>query len=136
MKSNLFTPLAVIYAKLSGLFLNIMGEHIVVSSDLISSAKFSLQVKRGCDAMEPMVVFIAGVIAFPASYKDKLKGLGVGLSIIFFLNILRIISLYYTGIFFPAFFEMMHVEVWQVLFIIIAITFWFKWLQWLMAKRS
>ena len=89
LENNVFTPLVNTYAFLGGKFLSLLGFENTVSGDLISSSQFSVGIKKGCDAAEPMAIFIAGVVAFPARLRDKLAGLGVGLVILFFLNIIR-----------------------------------------------
>ena len=133
---HLFTPLVNFYATLSGSLLALFGYSNTVSGDMVYSSQLSVAVKKGCDALEPMAIFAAGVVAFPAGLKPKLTGIGIGLAILFVLNIIRIISLYITGIHFPALFEPMHLAVWQVVFIIIAIILWFLWLRHVVHKTA
>jgi len=136
VEEHLFTPLVNFYATISGGLLTFFGYSNTVSGDMIHSQQLSVAVKKGCDALEPMAIFAAGVVAFPAGLKPKLTGIGIGLAILFVLNIIRIISLYITGIHFPALFEPMHLAVWQVVFIIIAIILWFLWLRHVVHKTA
>lgn len=129
-ESIFFVPLANTYAWLSGKFLTIIGYSSIVIGDIISSdAAFSVSVKKGCDAAEPMAIFLASVIAFPAKIPSKLTGIAFGLSILFLLNILRVATLFIAGFHFPDLFETMHLAVWQVLFIMAAIALWFFWIH-------
>jgi exosortase/archaeosortase family protein len=126
----LFIPLANMYAWISGKFLSVAGYANIVVGDMISSIdSFSVGVKKGCDAAEPMAIFIAGIVAFKAGIRQKLAGLTAGLAILFVLNIVRIISLYIAGIHYPELFETLHLGVWQVVFIMVAIILWYIWLQ-------
>jgi exosortase H (IPTLxxWG-CTERM-specific) len=134
IEQAIFTPLVNFYALLAGKVLAFMAFANSVSGDMISSSEFAVSIKKGCDAAEPMAIFIAGVVAFPALLKDKLAGLGVGLAILFFLNIIRIATLFIVGVYFPDFFESMHLAVWQVIFIVVAIVFWFLWLKYVTGK--
>ncbi|MBE0638415.1 MAG: archaeosortase/exosortase family protein [Bacteroidales bacterium] len=134
IENVIFTPLVNFYARLSGHFLSIIGFSNEVSADMISSSAFSVSVKKGCDAAEPMAIFIVGILAFPALIKQKLAGLGFGLTILFALNIIRIASLYLMGIYYPDYFEAMHLAVWQVAFILIAVMLWFLWLSYVVNK--
>jgi exosortase H (IPTLxxWG-CTERM-specific) len=134
VENSIFTPLVNLYAKLSGGLLAMFGFKNTVSADLIYSSQFSVSVKKGCDAAEPMAIFIAGIVAFPAMIKRKLIGLGLGLTILFLLNIVRIVTLYLMGIYFPDLFEAMHLAVWQVVFILIAVLLWFLWLRYVVNK--
>lgn len=129
-----FTPMVNLYAAISAMLLNVLGYGVNASGDLIYSSGFSVSVKKGCDAAEPMAIFIAGIIAFPALVRNKLAGLVLGLSLLFLLNIVRIISLYMMGIHSPEYFEAMHLAVWQVVFIISAILLWYLWLRYLVNR--
>lgn len=125
-----FQPLANLYANISGALLALLGHPNIVIGDIISSSSsFSVGLKKGCDAAEPMAIFIAGIVAFKANIKEKLKGLAGGLGILFILNIIRVITLYIAGIKHPLVFETMHLGVWQVVFILTAIALWLIWLQ-------
>ncbi|MDD2633536.1 MAG: exosortase H [Bacteroidales bacterium] len=136
VEQAIFTPLVNFYALLAGKVLTFMAFAVSVSGDMVSSPEFSVSIKKGCDAAEPMAIFIAGIVAFPAQIKDKLSGLAIGLLILFFLNIIRIITLFIVGVYAPDFFESMHLAVWQVAFIIVAIVLWFLWLKYVSSKRT
>jgi len=60
----------------------------------------------------------------------KLVGFFIGIAVLFTFNILRVVSLFFTGVYFPKAFDFMHVEVWQVLFILFAIGLWIFWIKW------
>ncbi|MCX6231289.1 MAG: exosortase H [Bacteroidetes bacterium] len=118
-----------INATISNFILNIFGQHTKTMGDMIYSSSFSISIKRGCDAVEAMALFTSVLLAFPAPWKSKLIGLTGGLFMLFLLNLVRIISLFLTGIYFPKAFEIMHIEVWQVLFIFFALGLWIFWIQ-------
>jgi exosortase/archaeosortase family protein len=128
--------LITFYAKLSSRLLNLMGQQATVFGDTISSSQFSIGIKMGCDAVEPMALFAAGILAFPALFRKKLVGLLAGLFVIFVLNIVRIATLFLVGIKYPDLFEVMHFEVWQAIFIVVAIGLWFIWLSWAVRKPN
>jgi exosortase/archaeosortase family protein len=117
-------------ARLSSFLLNILGQGTVADGSEIKSKAFSISIAKGCDAIEAMALFAVALLVFPAQWKHKLAGLFAGLTVLFFLNLVRIISLYLVGIYYPKAFEIMHVEVWQVLFIIFAIGLWIFWIKW------
>jgi exosortase H (IPTLxxWG-CTERM-specific) len=134
MQDKVFTHLVTVYAELSSKLLHLIGHQTLVTGDFIYSKQFSVAIKKGCDAVEPMALFMAGIIAFPVSVRKKLPGILVGLMIIFFLNIVRIVVLFLTGIYAQSLFETMHVEVWQMIFILVAIAIWLLWLRWAVRK--
>lgn len=126
---KLFIPLVNFYAKISSAILNISGFGTVVSGDIISSSGFAIGVKKGCDALEPMALLLSGIVAFPSSWRKKMYGLAAGLFVLFVFNIIRIASLFVVGIKNPSLFEAMHLEVWQMVFILISIVIWIIWVR-------
>ena len=46
------------------------------------------------------------------------------------LNVIRIITLFLTRLHWPKAFDIMHVDVWQVMFILFAILLWALWASW------
>ena len=116
--------------QLSGFILNLFGQKTHASGDVLFSSSFSVRIARGCDGLEAMALFASTLLAFPARWNYKLVGFFSGIAVLFILNVVRIISLFLTGVYFPKVFEFMHVEVWQVLFILFAIGLWIFWVKW------
>ncbi|MGB2987003.1 MAG: exosortase H, partial [Phycisphaerae bacterium] len=113
---------------------NVFGERARTAGTAISSPRFSVDIQHGCDAIEPSALFIAAVLAFPTSLRSKLPGILIGTLVLAMINIVRIVTLFYTGIYFPRAFEAMHVDIWQPVFIVLSLTFWVIWAWW--ATRS
>jgi exosortase H (IPTLxxWG-CTERM-specific) len=117
-------------AKVSNAILHWFGQTSTVVGSTIRSPQFSITIKRGCDALEPSWLFCAAVLAFPAPWRRRLPGIFAGVVIILALNLVRIVSLYFIGIHLPGFFEMMHLELWPVIFIFVALLLWIGWISW------
>lgn len=118
------------HARWSGGVLSMLGNDITVSGTLVMSPRFSMQIVRGCDALEPAALFLSAVIAFPVGFRKKLLGALLGIVLIEATNVVRMVTLYYVGVYWRQYFEMMHVEVWQAAFIVISVTFWALWALW------
>lgn len=114
-------------AEVSGWILGIFEDRVTVEGQSVGSPRYHLTIERGCDAIEPSALFIAGVLAFPAPLLSKLPGLLLGTVCLLVLNLIRIVSLFYVGVYWPKAFHVMHVDVWQALFIFLAILFWTLW---------
>lgn len=127
---DLFRPHLRMIATLTGGILRAIGHEAGVVGTTINSPRFSVQIVRGCDAAEPTAVFVAAVIASPVSLLFKVPGIVAGALVLSLLNLVRLISLFYVGIYFPQAFEMVHKEVWQPAFIVLAIVLWVIWVQW------
>ena len=114
-------------AMASSWILQRLGVDATCTGLTVMSPRFAMQIRRGCEAMEPLAVYIAAVLAFPASWRSKAIGIGVGLIALPALNFLRIVTLYFAGVHWPSAFETLHVEVWQTLFVIFGLVLWLGW---------
>ncbi len=90
----------------------------------------SLSLSYGCDGTDQFIVFIAGVLSFPSSLNKKLIGISSGLVAIYFLNLFRIIGLFFVANNDFSLFETFHVVVFPIIFIIISLIFWYIWIKW------
>lgn len=114
----------------SGASLNLLGQGTRTADTVIRSGRFSVNIRRGCDAVEPVWYFTAAILSFPAPLGRKLAGIAAGAVLICFANILRIVSLFLIGAYLPRFFGVAHLEVWPALLILFASSLWIAWLVW------
>ena len=121
-------------ARTSAAVINVFGEGATAKGTWISSDRFSVDIRHGCDAIAPTALFIAAVLAFPASLRSKLPAVLVGAVLLAVINLARIVTLFFTGIYYPKWFEAAHVDVWQPIFILLALALWVVWACW--ATRS
>lgn len=117
-------------ATLSGGTMRLFGEQVTVLDSTISSPRYSVNIKRGCDAVQPTALFVAAVFASPVVFWPKVPGVVVGLLCLMVMNLVRVISLFYTGVYYPRAFDVMHHDVWQAAFIFISISLWALWAVW------
>lgn len=92
---------------------------------------FAIEIERGCNGIEAMIVLTAAILAFPAPWKHRMIGLAVGFVAIQALNLVRIISLFYLGQWSMTAFEWFHLYIWQALIILDALVVWLIWLKYL-----
>ena len=121
------TPYTAIIARMSGFVLRLFGEKAVVSGCVVSSPRFAVTIYNGCNGLITSLIFISGVLAFPAKTSAKVIGVIGGLLTIQLINLLRIVSLFYIGVFLPQHFNDAHIFVWQSLVIIAGISLWIVW---------
>jgi exosortase/archaeosortase family protein len=129
-KVNILAPVVRLNAFIASKVLNIFGFGTQANgTDLFSSA-FTISVKQGCDAIEPIAIFTFAVSLFPVSLQTKAIGLLLGVPLLWLLNQIRIISLFVFGIYSPTLFDIMHVQVWQAVFIgatLVTLAYWIVW---------
>ncbi len=117
-------------AKMSGGILSFLGQDTTAAGASVYSPRFSIVIIRGCDAVEATALFICAVLAFPAPFLRKVPGIIAGTLLLGILNLVRVVSLFLIGVYYPNIFGFMHIDTWQALFIFFAITFWVLWLLW------
>ncbi len=112
------------------------GQHTTVSDVTIRSHEFAVSIRRGCDAVEPAWFFCAAVLAFPAPWRLKPAAIVIGAGVIFALNLVRIVSLFYIGRYLPASFGPAHLEIWPAVFIVLALVLWIVWIRSALPDRA
>jgi exosortase/archaeosortase family protein len=118
-------------AQVSGWIVDKCGfEGLEVKDKSLTSKRGTITVERGCDAIAPTALFLSAVIASPAPWVLKIPALLGGTLILMAVNVLRIITLFLTRVFWAAAFDVMHLDIWQFLFILLAILLWALWASW------
>ena len=127
VNDHLIEPFTAAIAQVSGVTLNLLGQNIRMQDTLILGQRFSVNIKNGCNGVEAMLIFFSAILAFPASWRSKLAGLGIGLVNIQLVNLVRVVALYLTGAYFPKLFDASHTVVWQSLVILAGVLLWIYW---------
>jgi len=130
VQKNIIPSYMRFYASASAAVMNLFGEGASADGTSVASPRYSVNIRHGCDALAPSALFIAAVLAFPGSFRSKIPGLIAGTLVLAVINLVRIITLFYTGIHFPKWFETMHVDVWQPAFVLLSLTLWVLWALW------
>lgn len=122
-------PYTTFVARVSGQILHAFGEDLSINGCVLRSPRFAVTIYNGCNGLITSLIFIAGVLAFPARFSAKLLGVIGGLLAIQAINLVRIVSLFYIGVFFPKFFNSSHVFIWQSIVILFGVGLWIVWAQ-------
>jgi exosortase/archaeosortase family protein len=107
---------AVVSAAVIGLFepgVRVSGVEIV--------GRYALRIVKTCDAMDVKTLFVAAVLAWPAPWRRRLAAAASGVALLFVVNVIRISSLYFVGLHLPSAFETIHLELWPIVMIAIAL---------------
>lgn len=130
IEGGVFEPYLGLIASTTGAIVNLFGYETTVVSTSVSSPVFSMEIVRGCDAIEPSAAFASAVLASPVSLWSKMPGVLVGTLILLLVNVVRLVSLFFIGVHFPKALDVMHEDIWQAAFIVLAIVLWAIWVQW------
>jgi exosortase H (IPTLxxWG-CTERM-specific) len=129
MREYVSEPLAVAFASVSGLMLNLLSLKATASGTSLKVEGFAAQIDDVCTGIFVVAIYLSAILAYPSRAGEKLKGLLMGASAILLLNLIRVVSLMYIGLYLPQFFETAHLLVWQSLIIFSALLVWIYWTE-------
>lgn len=128
-QADVLTGWTVLLTKASAAALNLLGFSVQGDGQTLSTTagSFTVLVGNGCNGAWAHLIFLASVLAYPATWKEKLLGLAVGQPVLAVLNVVRVVSLFLIGVYAPTIFRAAHVYVWQFLIIGFAMLILFVW---------
>jgi len=94
-----------------------------------------LVVLPGCNGMEAVLIVVASILAFPASWSRRLVGILLAAALIFGFNIVRLATLIAVARYLPARLELFHVYIWQPLIVLIAFCLFLAWASYSALER-
>jgi exosortase/archaeosortase family protein len=118
------------YALATGSLLGAFERGVSVSGHDITG-RYGLRLVKTCDAMDATILLLSAIAAWPAPWKDRIRALAISIPMLIALNIVRLFTLYYVGVYLPQCFETAHMEVWPVVMLTTLVA-WFVYF----AKRS
>lgn len=116
-------------ANATGFLLRLLGADVSVRGSLLDARSFSFIVVPDCTPLAPFMLLAGAMLAFPAPLRDKLIGLLVGAVFLSVLNLLRVMSLVYLGLYAPEWLEAMHLIVWQSAMVLAGILVFLWWMR-------
>lgn len=96
---------------------------------------FAVSIEAGCNGVEAAIILIAGMAAFPSTWKQKAIGIAIGIAAVQGVNLIRIISLYYLGNWNMRVFEFAHLYLWQALIMLDVLVVWMLWIRWVASQQ-
>jgi len=127
VSQNVIVPFTNLLARSSVFLLGLLGTKTSVSGTLIVSPQFAADIKAGCTGIEPIIILLSAIFAFPSPWKAKVYGAVLGMVILQVVNLIRIVSLVYLGINHPKYFHDAHTFIWQIVIIALSLFLWMVW---------
>jgi exosortase/archaeosortase family protein len=122
-------PLSLLYARIAGLGLGLLGAEVSTSGPLIHLPNLSVEVVHQCTGIGVAVLLFAAVLAFPSSWRAKIVGIGLSVAVMAVVNLLRIASLCWVGMYSLSALEIGHLYVWPPVVMIAAVATLLVWIQ-------
>ena len=127
VNDHLVEPFTSGVAGASAVALNVIGQDITREETMLSNSRFRVNIRNGCNGVETMLIFLSAVLAFPASWRSRLSGVGLGLLAIQAINLVRVVALFLTGVYLPKLFDASHTVIWQTIVILFGFLLWIFW---------
>ena len=103
------------------------AEHVMGEQNRLQSPTARLNIVRGCDGSGVAFLLIAAIVALRSSLRRSLFGAIGAVALVYVLNQMRIVTLYFVQTRMPAWFIPMHVYFVPTLMILIAAIYFFVW---------
>jgi len=131
-------PFTAAIAQACVFIVDLFDPHAVAHGKILQSTSngFAISIERGCNGVEAVIILVSAMLAFPAPWKFKLAGIGIGFVAIQALNLVRIISLFYLGQWNRFWFDWFHLYLWQALIVLDALVVFLIWLRRLPRERA
>lgn len=136
VNDHVIEPFTAGIAKVSGKTLELLGQGTKMQGTIIRGPKFAVNIRNGCNGVEAMLIYFAAVLAFPAPWKSRLLGVVFGFFAIQFVNLIRVVALFLTGVYFPKLFDSSHTVIWQTIVILSGVLLWILWANRFAGRRE
>jgi exosortase H (IPTLxxWG-CTERM-specific) len=127
VNDHVIEPFTGAIARVSAGVLDVLGQDVTRDGTVIESPRFAVNIRNGCNGVETMLIFLSAVLAFPAAWGARLAGLALGILAIQGVNLVRVVALFLTGVYFPSLFDSSHTVIWQSIVILCGVLLWIYW---------
>lgn len=117
VQAHVVVPFTSLLAKLSAAIVAPFDPNVIAYGKVLQfkDTGFAVSIEAGCNGVEATIVLIAAVLAFPATWKQRISAILIGFFAIQALNLVRIISLFYLGDWNLEVFSWVHLYLWPAL---------------------
>ncbi|MFZ1387718.1 MAG: exosortase H [Thiolinea sp.] len=138
VREHLITPFTEHLAAVSAGILKLFDADVTSNGIVIQSLSngTSVAILAGCNGIEAMICLTAAILAYPATWQQRLWGLLLGYLAIQSLNIIRIISLFYLLQWNKQWFEWAHLYIWQGLIFLDVLIVFIVWIRWVVKQNK
>ena len=105
------------------------GSRATVHGDEISVGALLVHINFECTGVYVLLILFVFLLAYPATWRDRLLGAAIGFVALQILNVLRIAVLVRIAELQPGLFDYMHEYVWQGLFLVLTVAYAMTWVE-------
>jgi exosortase H (IPTLxxWG-CTERM-specific) len=112
------------------------GEAVRLSGIVVTFEGFSVQIITECTGLFESVILVSAILAYKATWRERLLGIVLGVGTLYLMNVLRIAFLLVVGRHAPDLFEFAHVYFWQTLLAIFITVIWLVWIHYFVSDET
>ena len=120
-------PLAVSLAWVVQGILSVLGEPVYQSGSCVASTAVSMEITPACTGLYQIAFLISAILSWPATAWKRWHGIAAGVITLLTLNIIRLLSIYFCALTFPAAIPFLHDLLWETLMILFVPLIWLSW---------
>jgi|GEM_PF-5760528 len=135
---SILMPLTLATTRATLTLIHLIGIDATRSGMFVSHPDgFVYQITYRCTGIIPATVFCVWVLVFPkVPFRLKLVGFGIGLPILAAFNLLRLVHLFYVGIYSTSSFDLAHEVIWQSLIVLQIVGLCLGWALWSVSQQQ
>lgn len=129
VREGLIAPVTDSLTAAAGGLITLFGGQAWVQGNVLTIPGFSVRILDLCNGVEATLLLWTTMLAFPAPWRYRLWGLLIGVLGVQAINLARIVSLVYLGVWKPAWFYWVHWYVWDALILLDVLLIFLLWLR-------
>ncbi|MCH7959372.1 MAG: hypothetical protein IID08_04550 [Candidatus Hydrogenedentes bacterium] len=102
--------------------------------------RFRFVVVPDCGAIPSLSIYASAVLAFPVAFRKRLFGLGLGIPLLYIINLCRLATLAVIGALDDTpsgkWFTFAHEYLWQGIFVVFVVAVWMVWIEFVVRERN
>jgi exosortase/archaeosortase family protein len=125
--SAAFARFLELHARIAAGLLRMVGLEVERSGAVLTIGADDFEVARGCDVTRPIGLLVAAILAFPATWRSRLRSALWGTLLLLTLNLVRILSLIQAARFSSELHRHLHLSLWPLGLILVLFAYWLRW---------
>ena len=123
-------PMLILLARLVGEILSLTGIAVIVlGQKVVCPGVFGIDIANECSAVSQVIIVASALFAYPTGLRFRLFGLFFFVAIILAGNIVRLVSLFWIGVWAKEHFDFVHFYVWGGLSYIVLLILLLIWMR-------
>lgn len=121
-------PFQNLTASLTAEGIRLVGLPVLLADTILTHPSgFRFQVSYGCTGVVPVAIIVLTMLVMPLSQRQRLIAISVGICMTIAVNLIRLVGLYWVGIYSPEGFVIAHEWIGQALVVLTTAVFTLHW---------